>query len=106
MFTVIEASSAYNIILGHLTLSSFQVIASPYHQKIKFLVWNEVGEVRGDQQAACKCYVEMIQMDQKKVVGWSLLNRQGGSTHDVYAMQEESPLAPKQEIGLVQVVPS
>lgn len=36
-----------------------------------------------------------------------MLNGQGGSTHDVYAVQEgEPPLAPKQETRLIQVVPT
>lgn len=66
IFSIVVAPSAYNIILGRLALNSFLGVISPYHQKIKFPIGNVVGEVRGDQQAAHKCYVKMTQMDQKK----------------------------------------
>lgn len=45
MFTIVEMPSSSNIILGCSVLSVFQAIASSYHQKIKFLVGTEVGEV-------------------------------------------------------------
>lgn len=32
-FTMVEAPSSYNIILGRLVLIAFQVVASLYHQK-------------------------------------------------------------------------
>lgn len=63
---MVETPFAYNIILGRLALSALQVIASSYHQKLKFPMGNEVREVKGDQQAAHKCYVEMILVDQKR----------------------------------------
>ena len=30
---------------------------------IKFLIEYEVREVRGDQMAACECYIAMLEMD-------------------------------------------
>ena len=34
-----------------------------YHLMIKFPIEYEVGEVRGDQVAACECYIAMLEMD-------------------------------------------
>lgn len=50
-FTIVDTPSSYNVILGRPVLNALQVIASPYHQKIKFSVGIEVREIRGDQQA-------------------------------------------------------
>lgn len=38
LFTIMEASSSYNIILGRPTLSALKVVASAYYQKVKFPV--------------------------------------------------------------------
>lgn len=89
--TVIEAFSAYNIILGWSILSAFQVVASTFHQKIKFPVSKEVSEVWGDQQVMCKCYVKIIWADQRNLSGQTRLDRQGGCMHEVYTVQEGEP---------------
>lgn len=89
--TVVAAPSVYNIIMGWLTLSSFQVVTLPYYQKIKFPVRNEAGEVQGEQQATRKCYVEMIRVDQKKSDGRPRSNRQEGRTTEAYVVQEGEP---------------
>ncbi|XP_075479436.1 uncharacterized protein LOC142520320 [Primulina tabacum] len=65
-FTVVDASSSYNIILGRPVMNELKAVASIYHQKIKFPVRNQVGEIRGDQPSSRKCYVETIRVDQKK----------------------------------------
>ncbi|XP_073136921.1 uncharacterized protein [Henckelia pumila] len=52
VFTIVEAPSSYNVILGRPTLNAFKAVASAYHQKIKFLVGDRVGEVRGDQPSS------------------------------------------------------
>ncbi|XP_074573492.1 uncharacterized protein LOC141829918 [Curcuma longa] len=67
LFVVVDASSSYNIILGRPTLSAFSAVASPYHQKIKFPIGDQVGEVRGDQQVSRRCYVDMVRADSRKV---------------------------------------
>ncbi|XP_075521550.1 uncharacterized protein LOC142554758 [Primulina tabacum] len=43
-----------------------RAMASTYHQKIKFPVRGQVGEVRGDQPSSRKCYVETVRVDQKR----------------------------------------
>ncbi|CAA0814772.1 Unknown protein, partial [Striga hermonthica] len=55
-FLVVDASSAYNIILGRPSLNSFQAAVSTYCMKIKFPVGDEVGEVTGDQLQSRRCY--------------------------------------------------
>ncbi|XP_073131895.1 uncharacterized protein [Henckelia pumila] len=55
LFTVVEAPSSYNVILGRPALNAFMVVASAYHQKIKFPVGNRVDEVKGDQHSSRWC---------------------------------------------------
>ncbi|XP_075492469.1 uncharacterized protein LOC142530521 [Primulina tabacum] len=66
IFTVVDAPSSYNIILGRPTMNELRAVASTYHQKIKFSVGSQVGEVWGDQPSSRKCYVEMVRGDQKR----------------------------------------
>ena len=47
-FLVVDCSSVYNAILGHLTLNSWKAVTSIYHLMIKFPTEYGVGEVRGD----------------------------------------------------------
>ncbi|XP_074569642.1 uncharacterized protein LOC141826298 [Curcuma longa] len=63
LFTVVEAPSAYNVILGRSALSSFGAVVSTYHQKLKFSVHDQVGSVGGDQNIARKCYIDIVQTD-------------------------------------------
>ncbi|XP_073284550.1 uncharacterized protein, partial [Primulina huaijiensis] len=53
-FTVVDSPSSYNIILGRPAMNELRVVASTYHQKIKFPVGARVGEVRGDQSKSKK----------------------------------------------------
>ncbi|XP_042432586.1 uncharacterized protein LOC122019157 [Zingiber officinale] len=64
-FIVVDASSAYNVILGRPTLNEFRAVISTFCQKVKFPVEDEVGEVRGDQLAARRCYLEMIRAESR-----------------------------------------
>ena len=64
-FLVIDAPSAYNVLLGRLSLNAIKVIPSAYHMVIKFPTTNGVGIVRGDQRVAKECY--SASMKQKAV---------------------------------------
>ncbi|XP_075494827.1 uncharacterized protein LOC142532404 [Primulina tabacum] len=66
VFTVVDAPSSYNIILGRPSMNEMRVVASTYHQKIKFPVRGRVGEVKGDQPSSRRCYGETVRVDQKK----------------------------------------
>ncbi|XP_073130883.1 uncharacterized protein [Henckelia pumila] len=66
-FIIVDAPSAYNAILGRPAMTTFMAVASALHQKMKFQVGNEVGEVQGDQVIARKCYVEEVRIEQKVI---------------------------------------
>ncbi|XP_073137783.1 uncharacterized protein [Henckelia pumila] len=65
-FTVVDAPSSFNGILGRPALSDFRAVASTYHQKLKFPSGREVGVVRGDKKTARLCYVNEVNIDAKK----------------------------------------
>ena len=48
-FLIVDAPSAYNILLGRPFLNVIRAIPSAYHMVIKFPTVNGVGMVRGDQ---------------------------------------------------------
>ena len=47
-FLIVDAPSAYNMLLGSPSLNALKVVSSAYHVVIKFLTENGVGVVRGD----------------------------------------------------------
>ncbi|XP_077252154.1 uncharacterized protein LOC143891548 [Tasmannia lanceolata] len=47
-FLVVRATSVYNAILGRPGQNQIRAVTSAYHQKMKFITPNGVGEVRGD----------------------------------------------------------
>ena len=55
-FLIVDAPSAYNVLLGRSSLNAIKVIPSTYHMVIKFPTKNGVGMVRGDQCMAKECY--------------------------------------------------
>ena len=64
-FLIVDATSAYKILLGKPSLKAIRVVPSAYHMVIKFLTTNGVGMVRGDQRLARECY--SASMKQKAV---------------------------------------
>ena len=55
-FLIVDAPTAYNVLLGRPSLNTIKAIPSAYHMVIKFPTTNGVGMVRGDQRVARKCY--------------------------------------------------
>ena len=55
-FLIVDAPSAYNMLLGRPSLNAIKVIPSVYHMMIKFPTVSGVGMVRGDQRVARECY--------------------------------------------------
>ena len=55
-FLVVDAPSAYNLLLGRPSLNAIKAIPSAYHMMIKFPTTSGVGMVRGDQRVARECY--------------------------------------------------
>ena len=64
-FLIVDALSAYNMLLGRPSLNAIKAIPSAYHMMIKFSTINGVGMVRGDQRVARECY--STSMKQKMV---------------------------------------
>ena len=64
-FLIVDAPSAYNMLLGRPSLNAIKAIPSAYHMAIKFPTTNGVGMVRGDQHVARECY--SASMKQKAV---------------------------------------
>ena len=55
-FLIVDAPSAYNVLLGRPSLNAIKSIPSAYHMVIKFPTANRVGMVREDQRVARECY--------------------------------------------------
>ena len=62
-FLVVDCSSTYNGFLGRSMLNSRKATTSTYHLMIKFLTEYGIGELRGDQVAACECYIAMLELE-------------------------------------------
>ena len=62
-FLVVDCSFAYNGILGRPMLNSWKAATSTYHLMIKFPTEYGIGELRGNQVAACECYIAMLEME-------------------------------------------
>jgi hypothetical protein len=60
-FVVIRGLTSYNAIFGRGIISRARGVPSTYHQKMKFPTPCGVGEVRGDQQEARRCYLVSVQ---------------------------------------------
>ena len=55
-FLIVDAPSAYNMLLGRPYLNAIKAVPSAYHMIIKFPTMHGVGTVRGDQRVARECY--------------------------------------------------
>ena len=64
-FLVVDAPSAYNMLLSRPSLNVIKAILSAYHMMFKFPTISGVGMVRGDQRVARECY--SASMKQKTV---------------------------------------
>ena len=51
-FLIVDASSAYNMLLGKPSLNAIRAVPSVYHMVIKFPTANGVRMVRGNQRIA------------------------------------------------------
>ena len=65
IFLIVDAPSAYNVLLGRPSLNSIRAIPSTYHMVIKFPTAKGVGMVQVDQRVARECY--STSMKQKAV---------------------------------------
>ena len=58
-FPIVDAPSAYNMLLGRPSLNAVRAIPFAYHMVVKFPTENGVGMVRGDQWVAMECYFDI-----------------------------------------------
>ena len=93
-FLIVDAPSAYNMLLGRPSLNTIRAIPSAYHMVIKFPTTNGVGMVRGNQHVARECY--SASMKQKTVDNIYI---------DKLGMRDEVSTrpAPSEELELVQL---
>ena len=59
-FLIVDAPSAYNVLLSRSSLNATKAIPYAYHMVIKFPTTNGVGMVQGDQRVAKECYSTSI----------------------------------------------
>ncbi|XP_074565166.1 uncharacterized protein LOC141821717 [Curcuma longa] len=97
-FTIVDVPSSYNVILGRPTLSVFSTAVSTYHQMIKFPVGDLVGEARGNQMTARRCYVDAVRTEARKA-----RQIQGAEVHSVQEVPNPHTSAEKE---LLQVCPA
>ncbi|XP_073129041.1 uncharacterized protein [Henckelia pumila] len=95
-FTVVDAPSSYNGILGRPAMKDFRNVASTYHQKLKFPVGREVEMLRGDQKVTRRCYDGVVREEGKKTrVEVSMIRRGGAmltvARREVQTLEEEEP---------------
>ena len=64
-FLIVDAPSAYNMLLGRPSLNTIRDIPCAYHMVIKFPTASGIGMVRGNQRVAKECY--SASMKQKTV---------------------------------------
>ena len=62
-FLIVEASSAYNMLLGRPSLNAIRVVPSAYHMVNKFPTTDGVGMVRGNHRIARECYVASMKQN-------------------------------------------
>ena len=55
-FLLVDYAFSYNVIIRRPTLNRWKVAMSTYCLKVKFLIENGVGEIKGDQVLDKECY--------------------------------------------------
>ncbi|RWW55794.1 hypothetical protein BHE74_00037529 [Ensete ventricosum] len=64
-FMVVKLPSAYNAVIGRLTLNKLRVIVSTYHRTMRFPTSAVVGEVRSDPRESRQCYLTTTTLSKK-----------------------------------------
>ena len=72
-FLIVDAPSAYNMLLGRPSLNTIRAIPSAYHMVIKFPTGNGVGMVRGNQRVARECYLASMKQKWSTTSTWTSL---------------------------------
>ncbi len=64
-FLVVDCPSAYNVIIGRLTLNKLRVVTSTYHLLVRFPTEHGIGEHKKDQATARECYFASLGSETK-----------------------------------------
>ncbi|XP_073270718.1 uncharacterized protein [Primulina huaijiensis] len=88
-FTVVDAPSSYNGILGRPTLADSRAVSSTYHQKLKYPSRSHVGVVCGDQKSSRRCYVDEVKVELKR------------SRNEVGMIETQKRMIPRNEAQLI-----
>ncbi|RDY09778.1 hypothetical protein CR513_05819, partial [Mucuna pruriens] len=101
VYTVVDAETSYNIIMGRLTLNRLGAVVSTYHLCMKFPVGQGVAIVRTDTGMARRCYEDSLRVEAttKPVVNVLDLDLDPGHFH-----REERP-HPAKNLKEVQIGP-
>ena len=62
-FLVVDAPSAYNMLLSRPSFNAIKAIPSAYHMMIKFPTTSGVRMVRGDQRVVRECYLASMKQE-------------------------------------------
>ncbi|KAL0339313.1 UNVERIFIED_CONTAM: hypothetical protein Sangu_1453400 [Sesamum angustifolium] len=105
-FVVVDMPSAYSLILGRPTLNTFQAVISTCHTKLKFPIRDNVGEIKGDQYMARKCYVEArkCSINEMKVDLPSKENSKNSIPHDDQKGAIPAHVQPGKQLLSIQLV--
>uniref|UniRef100_A0A2N9HJS8 RNA-directed DNA polymerase n=1 Tax=Fagus sylvatica TaxID=28930 RepID=A0A2N9HJS8_FAGSY len=71
-FLVVDCPSAYNVIIGRPTLNRLRAVTLTYHLLVRFPTENGIGEMKGDQAMARKCYLTSVSTEQTTRIGTSM----------------------------------
>ncbi|RDX61810.1 Retrovirus-related Pol polyprotein, partial [Mucuna pruriens] len=66
VYTVIEAESSYNIIMGRPALNRLKAIVSTYHLCMKYPTNGGVGAIWADSSMAKRCYQDNLRVGQRR----------------------------------------
>uniref|UniRef100_A0A2N9HZD1 RNA-directed DNA polymerase n=1 Tax=Fagus sylvatica TaxID=28930 RepID=A0A2N9HZD1_FAGSY len=93
-FLVVNCPSAYNAIIGRLTLNLLRAVTSTYHLLVKFPTEHGIGKVRGDQIAARECYLASLgsegQIQMMMIEEWKTLVKPSEEL-DTIGLEEGQP---------------
>lgn len=67
-FLVVNCPSANNVIIGRPTLNKMKAITLTYHLLMLFPTEEGIGEVKGNQTTAHKCYIVSLKRKESKEV--------------------------------------
>ena len=93
-FLLVDAPSAYNMLLGRPSLNAIRAVLSAYHMVVKFPTADGVGMVRGNQHIARECYSASMKENTVDNIYMDELNMRDEVT---------TRPAPSEELELVQL---